>query len=49
VNALEYELEQFIGSIQKSTKPVVSGEDGRRALEVANIILERIEQQKIQL
>jgi predicted dehydrogenase len=48
VNALEEELRQFISSIQKGTQPVVSGEDGKRALEVANIIMEKIEQQKVQ-
>ncbi|MBP1649722.1 MAG: putative dehydrogenase [Bacteroidetes bacterium] len=47
VNALRYELEQFAEVIAKGKRPVVSGEDGKRALEVAAIILEKIGQQKM--
>jgi predicted dehydrogenase len=47
VNALRYELEQFAEAIAKGKRPVVSGEDGKRALEVAAIILEKIGQQKM--
>ncbi len=47
VNALRYELELFAEAIMKGKRPVVSGEDGKRALEVASIILEKIGQQKL--
>lgn len=47
VNALRYELGLFADAITKGKRPVVSGEDGKRALEVASIILERIGQQKL--
>jgi predicted dehydrogenase len=46
VNALKYELEQFIESVQKNTEPPVTGRDGLLALEVAQEILQRIETQK---
>ena len=45
VNALRYELQMFASSVATGTPPVVSGEDGKRALEVANVILEKISQQ----
>jgi predicted dehydrogenase len=45
VNALKYELELFAKAIQTHTPPPVTGEDGRRALEVAHIIMEKISQQ----
>lgn len=44
VNALKYELELFIKSIQEKTKPVISGEDGHRALRIAELILNKIEE-----
>ena len=47
VNALKYELDLFVKAIQTGAPPPVSGEDGRRALEVAHIIMERISQQTI--
>ncbi|MDP3830827.1 MAG: gfo/Idh/MocA family oxidoreductase, partial [Ignavibacteriaceae bacterium] len=43
VNALMYELRLFILSIQNNEKPIVSGEDGLRALKVARMIIEKIE------
>jgi predicted dehydrogenase len=46
VNALRYELELFAEAVRKGKRPVVSGEDGRRALEVASAIMEKIGQQK---
>lgn len=49
VNALKYELELFVKAVRHKTKPLVTAEDGRRALEVANAILEKINQQKLQL
>jgi predicted dehydrogenase len=47
VNALRYELGLFAEAIAQGKRPVISGEDGRRALEVASIILEKIGQQKL--
>ncbi|KUG26442.1 oxidoreductase, gfo/idh/moca family [hydrocarbon metagenome] len=44
VNALKYELELFIDSIKTKTKPVVSGEDGLKALKVADEIIKIIEE-----
>ena len=44
VNALKYELELFIKSILYKSHPVVSGMDGLRALKVAEIILNKIEE-----
>jgi predicted dehydrogenase len=45
VNALRYELELFTKSIQTNTPPPVTGEDGKRALEVAHLVMEKIQQQ----
>lgn len=47
VNALRYELELFADAVANRKRPVVSGEDGKRALEVAAVILEKIGQQKM--
>jgi len=49
VNALKYELERFIESVQKNIEPPVSGRDGLHALEVAQEILQKIESQTIQV
>ena len=49
INALKYELELFARAIREKTTPIVSGEDGKRALEVAHVIMERISQQTIGL
>ena len=46
VNALKYELRLFIKSIHEKTKPVISGEDGHRALRIAETILNKIEQSR---
>jgi predicted dehydrogenase len=48
VNALKHELELFVDAVRQGGKPVVDGEDGKRALEVASMILERINQQTLQ-
>ena len=45
VNALQHEIGLFVDAVREGRAPVVSGEDGRRALEVANIIMEKIGQQ----
>ena len=47
VNALKYELNLFVNSVLENKKPVVSGEDGLRALRVAEIIIRKIEESKI--
>jgi predicted dehydrogenase len=49
INALRYELELFVKSILYKTHPVVSGLDGLKALKVAQVIINKIEesQQKI--
>ena len=43
INALKYELQLFINSVLNKEKPIVSGEDGLRALKVAEIIIKEIE------
>jgi predicted dehydrogenase len=47
VNALMYELERFVESIEKNTETPVTGYDGLHALEVAQEILHKIESQTI--
>jgi predicted dehydrogenase len=47
LNALQYELQLFVNSVLNKTKPVVSGIDGLRALKVAQIIIQKIEGQRI--
>lgn len=46
INALKVELESFIASVQNGTRPVVNGEDGRMALDVAQRIIQKIQIQK---
>ncbi len=46
INALNYELQLFVDSVLYDRKIVVSGEDGLRALKVAEIIIHKIEQSK---
>jgi predicted dehydrogenase len=47
VNALKHELQLFVNAVLDNKKPVVSGDDGLRALRVADLILEKIEESKI--
>jgi predicted dehydrogenase len=42
VNPLKYELGRFVESIQAGVPPLVSGEDGLAALNLANKVLEKI-------
>lgn len=49
LNALEYELQLFVNSVLEKKKPVVSGEDGLKALKVAEIIIQKINQSKVNL
>lgn len=47
VNAIKMELESLATSIQKDERPVVSIEDGYRALDLAHQIMDQIEQRLI--
>jgi predicted dehydrogenase len=47
INALQYELSLFVDSVLNKTKPMVSGEDGLRALKVAQKIIRKIEKSQI--
>jgi predicted dehydrogenase len=47
VNALKHELQLFVDSVLDDKQPVVSGQDGLRALKIAEIILEKIEESKL--
>ncbi|MGE5363381.1 MAG: Gfo/Idh/MocA family protein [Bacteroidota bacterium] len=47
VNALQYELQLFINAVLNDERPVVSGEDGLRALKVAETIIRKIEESKV--
>jgi len=47
VNALKYELQLFVNSILELKKPLVSGEDGIKALKVAEMIIQKIEESKL--
>lgn len=49
INALEYELQLFVNSVINKEKPVVTGNDGLRALRVAKIIIDKIESSKVDL
>lgn len=49
INALHYELELFVNSVLNGTRPVVSGEDGLKALKVANLILKKIDESQSRL
>lgn len=49
INAMKYEQEKFIEAIQNNSKPIVSGEDGLKALWVAETIIEIISNQKINI
>ncbi|OGU73515.1 MAG: oxidoreductase [Ignavibacteria bacterium RBG_16_34_14] len=49
INALQYELQLFVNSILQKTKPIVSGEDGLRALRVAEEIIKKIEESRMEI
>jgi predicted dehydrogenase len=49
INPLQYELELFMQSVRTGSRPLVSGEDGRNALEVAHIIMKKIDEQTVSL
>lgn len=46
INALKYELEAFVTAVANGTRPIVNGEDGRMALDVAQQILQKIQIQR---
>ncbi len=46
INALNYELQLFVDAVLYDKKVVVSGEDGLRALKVAEIIINKIEESR---
>ncbi|MCK5456814.1 MAG: gfo/Idh/MocA family oxidoreductase, partial [Melioribacteraceae bacterium] len=47
VNALKYELQLFVDAVIKDEELVVSGLDGIRALKVADMIIKKIEESKL--
>lgn len=46
INALKYELESFVRAVVTNTRPIVNGEDGRMALDVAQQIMNKIQIQR---
>ncbi len=44
VNPLQYELEQFCLAVLENRTPLVTGEDGLRALSIANAIMQKIDE-----
>ena len=47
INALKHELQLFINCVIENKRPVVSGEDGLRALKIAEMIIDKIEDSQI--
>jgi len=47
INALKHELQLFVNCVIENKRPVVSGEDGLRALKIAEMIIDKIEDSKI--
>ncbi len=47
VNAMQYEQQLFIDSVLNDLRPVVNGEDGLRALRIADMIIEKINANKL--
>ncbi len=46
LNSLKHEIDLFIDCILNEEEPVVTGEDGMRALEVADIVIRKIEESR---
>jgi predicted dehydrogenase len=46
INALKYELESFLRAVSTNSRPIVNGEDGRMALDVAQQIMNKIQIQR---
>jgi predicted dehydrogenase len=49
VNALQHELGLFVNAVRTGTRPLVSGDDGKHALEVAGMIMDAIRRQTVSL
>jgi predicted dehydrogenase len=49
VNALKMELELFVNAIAQDSSPVVSGNDGLKALRVAELIIAKIDESLVKL
>jgi predicted dehydrogenase len=49
INALKHELELFVKSIQTGERPIITAEDGKRALQVAQQIMSKIQDQQIRI
>jgi predicted dehydrogenase len=47
INALQYELERFLQSVRDGTPPIVTAREGKKALEVALEIMEKIQGQTV--
>ena len=47
VNALKHELELFVDAVLSDKTPIVSGEDGLKALKVAEVIIKKIEETRL--
>ena len=47
LNALQHELQLFVNAVKNDTTPVVTGEEGLRALKVAQAIIKKIDENKI--
>lgn len=47
INALEYELAQFVEAVRNGTPPLVTAQEGKKALEVALEVLDKIKGQTV--
>jgi predicted dehydrogenase len=47
LNALQHEIQLFVDCVLNGTQPIVTGEDGLRALRVAQIIIQKIKENNI--
>lgn len=47
INALKHELQLFVNAVINDEEPVVNGESGLKALKVAQIIIQKIEESKV--
>jgi predicted dehydrogenase len=47
LNALQHEIQLFVDCVKNGTEPIVTGQDGLRALRVAQIIIQKIKENNI--
>ena len=47
INALKHELQLFVNAVNNNTEPIVNGESGLKALKVAQIIIQKIQESKL--